>query len=184
LVQAVRRPRPNLPLYNFATVLPGTAWPTAGYPAVVSYPYADGSYYGYEPPQAQFINNYSPGNYPATMGNGAADQQPVVIVNQYFRPDQAPVPQTSSTTTTQATNVAQAAAPSTTVANKPDQPYFLIAMKDTTIYAASAYWVENNTLNYVTLQGNENQVSLDLVDRDLSKRLNRDRSVAFGLPAQ
>src|SRR6478736_947256 len=45
----VLRPRPNLPnlpYYNFATVLPGTAWPTAGYP--VSYPYVDGNYYGYE----------------------------------------------------------------------------------------------------------------------------------------
>jgi hypothetical protein len=56
-------------------------------------------------------------------------------------------------------------------------------MKDTTIYAASSYWVEANTLNYITLQGNQNQVSMDLVDRDLSRRLNRDRSVAFGLPS-
>jgi hypothetical protein len=145
-----------------------------GYPAV-SYPYGDGGYYGYEPPQAQFINNYTPS---ANFGNPNSGQdQPVVIVNQYFRPDQAPA---VSSTAPDPTNVAPA--PTVSANNKPDQPYFLIAMKDTTIYAASAYWVENNTLNYVTLQGNENRVSLDLVDRELSSRLNRDRSVAFGLP--
>jgi len=148
----------------------------------VSYPYVDGNYYGYEPPQAQFINNYTPtANYGnPNGGNGQADQ-PVVIVNQYFRPDQAPVPQTTSTAPQQSIPSAPVAA-AAPVNNRPDQPYFLIAMKDTTIYAASAYWVENNTLNYVTIQGNENQVSLDLVDRDLSQRLNRDRNISFGLP--
>jgi hypothetical protein len=173
----VLRPRTNLPYYNFATVIPGPVWSTPGNP-VVSYPMVDGNYYGYEPPQAQFINNYSPGNN-GNPGNGQGDQQPVVIVNQYFRPDQAPAPQANAVAPQQAV----AAAPAAVVTNnKSDQPYFLIAMKDSTIYAASAYWVEDNTLNYLTLQGNENQVSLDLVDRELSQRLNRDRSVAFGLP--
>jgi hypothetical protein len=59
---------------------------------------------------------------------------------------------------------------------------FLIAMKDHTIYAANSYWVENNTLNYITIQGDQNSASLDLVDRELSQRLNRDRKVGFGLP--
>jgi hypothetical protein len=39
-------------------------------------------------------------------------------------------------------------------------------------------------LSYVTIQGDQNSVSMDLVDRDLSQRLNRDRHVAFGLPAR
>ena len=50
------------------------------------------------------------------------------------------------------------------------------------IYAAKAYWVEDRTLNYITVQGSQNSASLDLVDRELSQRLNRNRSVAFGLP--
>ena len=59
---------------------------------------------------------------------------------------------------------------------------YLIAFKDHTIYAALAYWVEGNTLHYVTNQNTHNQVSLDLVDRELSSRLNRERSVDFRLP--
>ncbi len=59
---------------------------------------------------------------------------------------------------------------------------YLIAFKDHTIYAALAYWVEDGTLHYVTNQNTHNQVSLDLVDRELSDRLNRERSVDFRLP--
>ncbi len=187
-VPAVGRLRPSLPAYSFPIVVPGQVWPTPGYPGFASYPYANGGYYGYDPPQAQFINNYSPSANYGPTGDGQVDQQqPVVIVNQYFRPDQAPAVPQATTTAPQSTTVAPAPAATTptntATGSRPDQPYFLIAMKDTTIYAASSYWVEGNTLNYITLQGNENQVSMDLVDRDLSRRLNRDRSVAFGLPS-
>jgi hypothetical protein len=37
-------------------------------------------------------------------------------------------------------------------------------------------------LNYVTLQGVHVMVRLDLVDRDLSRDLNRQRNVEFRLP--
>ena len=60
---------------------------------------------------------------------------------------------------------------------------YLIALKDGTIYPAVAYWAEGNTLNYVTQQGSHNRVTLDLVDRELSSRLNSERSVDFNLPA-
>ena len=49
--------------------------------------------------------------------------------------------------------------------------------------APECWSVEDGTLNYVTIQGDQNSVSLDLVDRELSQRLNRDRRVAFGLPS-
>ena len=58
----------------------------------------------------------------------------------------------------------------------------LLAFKDHTIYAALAYWVEGNTLHYVTGQNAHNQVSLDLVDYELSNSLNRERNVDFKLP--
>ena len=63
-----------------------------------------------------------------------------------------------------------------------ENPTYLIAFTDHTIYAAVAYWLEGNTLHYVTNQNTHNQVSLDLVDRELSNRLNRERSVDFRLP--
>jgi hypothetical protein len=61
-------------------------------------------------------------------------------------------------------------------------PIYLIALRDGTIRAAEAYWVERGTLHYVTLQHEQRQASLDSVDRNLSAQLNRERRVAFSLP--
>jgi hypothetical protein len=55
-------------------------------------------------------------------------------------------------------------------------------MKDHTIYPAIAYWVENDTLNYITPQGVRNRASLTAVDRDFSKQLNDERHIEFALP--
>ncbi|MGD0868009.1 MAG: hypothetical protein ABSB88_00545 [Bryobacteraceae bacterium] len=63
-------------------------------------------------------------------------------------------------------------------------PIYLVAMKDHTIYAAAAYWVDGKTLHYVTLQHQEKQAPLDQVDGAFSQQLNRERSVAFHLPAE
>ena len=65
-----------------------------------------------------------------------------------------------------------------------DQPIiFLIALQDHAILPAIAYWVQGNTLHYISLDGAPNQVSLALVDRDFSKQLNWERHVPFPLPA-
>jgi hypothetical protein len=69
----------------------------------------------------------------------------------------------------------------TGAANSPSV-FFLIALKDHTIYPALAYWVENNTLNYITTQGVRNSVPLDQVDRDFSAQLNKERNIDFALP--
>lgn len=61
-------------------------------------------------------------------------------------------------------------------------PIYLIAFKDQNIRAAAAYWVNGQTLHYVTLEHEEKQVPLTDVDRDLSARLNRERHVQFQLP--
>ena len=60
--------------------------------------------------------------------------------------------------------------------------HYLIALKDHTIYSVVAYWVDGETLNYVTREGSLNRASLDLVDRDFSKQLNDERHVDFKLP--
>jgi hypothetical protein len=55
-------------------------------------------------------------------------------------------------------------------------------LKDKTINAATSYWVDGPMLNYVTLQGVHVIVRLDLVDRGLSRDLNRQRNVELRLP--
>ena len=59
---------------------------------------------------------------------------------------------------------------------------YLIAFKDHTILPSLAYWVEGDTLNYITEQGTPNRASLSLIDRDFSKQLNRERHIEFSLP--
>ena len=61
-------------------------------------------------------------------------------------------------------------------------PIYLIAMRDHVIRAAASYWVDGQTLHYVTLQHEERQAPLDSVDRGLSMQLNRERRVQFQLP--
>jgi hypothetical protein len=61
-------------------------------------------------------------------------------------------------------------------------PFVLIALKDKTINAATSYWADGPMLNYVTVQGIHIIVRMDLVDRTLSRDLNRQRNVDFRLP--
>ena len=81
----------------------------------------------------------------------------------------------------QATQAAQATKSATEEAQSP-APFFLIALKDKTINVAKSYWVDGPMLNYVTLQGVHVIVRLDLVDRGLSRDLNRQRIAEFRLP--
>jgi hypothetical protein len=60
---------------------------------------------------------------------------------------------------------------------------YLIAFKDHTIYSAVAYWVEGDTLHYFTTGNTHNQVSLSLVDRELTLRLNQEAGNNMQLPA-
>jgi len=149
--------------------------------AVVYVPYAVGGYYG----------GYYGGDYYGDQGMqqpGYPQQQymgPPVIINQNFAPDVArPVVREYAT---DANGGIRLYGPQTPVSEPAppvaeESPTFLIAFKDHTIYAAMAYWVEGDTLHYVTGQSTHNQVSLDLVDRELSDRLNRERQVDFRLP--
>ena len=60
--------------------------------------------------------------------------------------------------------------------------YYLIAYKDHTIYSAVAYWVVGDTLHYFTTGATHNQVSLALVDRELTLRLNDELGNNLQLP--
>jgi hypothetical protein len=65
---------------------------------------------------------------------------------------------------------------------EPNIPIYLIASKDHTIHFAAAYWRDGLMLHYMTRQGTHVQIRLDLVDLDLSTRLNRERNLEFRLP--
>lgn len=152
-------------------------------PIAVPYPvFYGGGYYDYEAPPAP-VGPQAAAAY-QVQGYEQMTQPPVVIINQYFKPDTAnpvlrdysnvplpePAPRQSEGTQPQA--------------NSEPQVMFLIAMKDHTIFPAVAYWVEGDTLNYITVQGSKNSASLDLVDREFSKQINKERQVEFGLPSK
>src|SRR5205085_4786931 len=61
--------------------------------------------------------------------------------------------------------------------------HYLLAFKDHSIYSAVAYWVEGDTLHYFTSGNTHNQVSVSLIDRDLTKRLNVGSGLEVKLPA-
>jgi hypothetical protein len=66
--------------------------------------------------------------------------------------------------------------------NSAEGTHYLIAFKDHTIYAATAYWVDGDTIHYFTAGNVHNQASLALVDRDFTARLNKEAGVEVVLP--
>jgi hypothetical protein len=167
---------------------PGLGRPHQRPPVVVPVPvyvggYGYGSgYYGYEP-QVPMQPNVTVVNEPP--------QSPSVIINQGYTPDRGqPVMREYSQET--GLNSYQAPVPSHPEPVKPgpvainndDSPtIYLIAFKDGTMYPAYAYWLEADTLHYITTKHSHNRVSLTLVDEPLSLRLNQERSVEFKLRA-
>jgi len=131
-------------------------------------------------------SGYDPG-YTDPYSADAAPAPPTVVINQNFQTDSVrpqfrdysnvPLPQPGIVAVPPGSNRAPTALPD-------DQPtIFLIAMQDHSIHPVIAYWVLGDTLNYITVEGAPNKVSLALVDRDFSKQLNAERNVPFALPA-
>ena len=63
-----------------------------------------------------------------------------------------------------------------------DPVHFFIALKNGTVLVGLAYWVIGGTLHYLSLEGGHNQVSLELIDRALSARMNERGRVPLILP--
>lgn len=151
------------------------------YPVIVGGGYGYG--YGYGPDTAPPPDGY--------VDQGAPQQPvtpPVVILNQGYMPEMANpvirdysqgIPPSPAVQTIGP--IDQAGATRTNVDDEKPTTY-LIAFKNHTILPALAYWVQGDTLNYVTLEGQPNQASLALIDKDLSKQLNQERNVEFKLP--
>jgi hypothetical protein len=145
-----------------------------------------GGYYDYDAPSAPYSPDAAYQVQVPGYGNGydQMTQPPVVIINQYFKPDTAnPVLHDYSNAPLPEPGAQRSNSDQTSAAGD-RQVMFLIALKDHTIFPAVAYWVEADTLNYITVQGSKNSVSLDLVDRDFSRQINQERRVEFGLPSK
>jgi hypothetical protein len=186
-------------------IVPGGVVPSFARPAtgrqrtapVTTYAYP--VYYGYG---GNYGNGYDA--YTAEQGGGAGvnpQQQPNVTV---VMPPQQPVTPIiinvgpgggQYTTTTERQQgvygpgyepayqpTSQSAVPEPEPTDEPQR--FLIAFKDHTIYSAVAYWVDGDTLHYFTSGNTHNQVSVSLVDRPLTERLNKESGAAFKIPAK
>lgn len=101
----------------------------------------------------------------------APQVQPQVVINNYADPNAKPYEPVTTYQAPARPPVETQAAPS----------YYLIALKDNTIYSAVAYWLEGDTLHYVTSGNVRNQVSLDLVDAPLTEDLNKNRQTPVRL---
>jgi hypothetical protein len=160
--------------------------PSHGRNTVVPYPVIVGGYYyggGYSgDPSQQYQQQDAP---PPLTSYGA----PSVVINQTFIPDHAnPVVQeyggSDSGAPDPSSGLRVYEGPKPPVPTRRDDlpTIYLIAMKDHTIVQALGYWVENGALHYVSAEHTVNQASMDLIDRELTQRLNDERNVEFKLP--
>jgi len=174
-------PRAGVPFSSPSSFAQRLGWTVSGWPGYTGAPARDplhrrtavvpmiwpvfvGGYYPYPEPQPNITIIMAPPQ-PAS---------PPVTINQYFA-GEARTPERDTVNTYQA--------PVRTPVEPPaDSVTFLIALKDSSIYTAVAYWVEGDTLHYITPQGRHNRVSLELVDRALSEKLNQGKKVEFRLP--
>ncbi len=148
-----------LPISHPVTVRPS-------YPRAIAVPYPvyiGGGYY----------------SAPVSYSSGYTDQTPVAVVNPDYRPEDG-----GTQTIIDYSNVPSTPADETDANGlKDDEPtIFLIALTDHTVVAAIAYWVDGDTLNWISREAKQNRMSLSLVDRDFSKQLNDERHVEFKLP--
>jgi len=144
------------------------------------------------------FGGYNPGPaYAAPYQGEPTDSTPTVIINQNFQTDSihpqfrdysnTPLPEPGTVLRPPAPP-APPPAPVAPAAIAPgladDQPtIFMIALQDHTILPVIAYWVQGDTLNYISLDSVPNHISLAEVDRNFSKQLNAERHVPFALPA-
>jgi hypothetical protein len=147
---------------------------------VVAYPYGYGFGYG----NAGYGYAEEP-NYVVQQVPQQQQQAPVVVINQGFKPDvvnpqlrdysDLPAPTGADSTLKVYENK-----PKVYEEEKPT--IYLIAMKEGTVMPALAFWVEGDTLNYITRESSHNRISLDRVDREFSKKLNQERGLEFRIP--
>jgi hypothetical protein len=144
----------------------GPYYPRPYYASPVAVPYAAPYSYGYAPAPSPYDYGYAAPAPPAYVN---PDFQPDSVNPQIVDYSNVPLPEEGANT--DENGLAD------------DQPtIFLIALTDHTVLAAIAYWVDGDTLHWVSRDAKQNHLSLSLVDRDFSKQLNDQRHVEFKLP--
>jgi len=158
----------------------------AGRAVIVPYPV-------YAAPAAAFGYGYAyDPMYAAPMPPMMPEQQaPVVIINQHFKPDTVNPVVREYTSLPSPSGIVQQD-PNATVkvyesrtgpSQASEEPtIFLIAMKEGSIMPALAFWVEGDTLHYITRESSHNRISLDRIDREFSVKLNKERGLEFRVP--
>ncbi|MGA3235331.1 MAG: hypothetical protein ABSG03_03435 [Bryobacteraceae bacterium] len=156
----------------------GYGWPYYGFGLGLGYwpYYGYGGYYGYDYPYSYYPDGYasSPAYQPSSN---------VTVVYPQTQPQSAAYADRATPVMREYDQYGQQLRPAGG-GNASGSPIYLIALKNHNIFAASSYSVNGSTLNCVTLEHAEKQVSLDDIDRDMTMRLNGERHVAFQLPSQ
>ncbi|MBI3207984.1 MAG: hypothetical protein HYZ37_03665 [Candidatus Solibacter usitatus] len=136
------------------------------------------------------VYGYAPTSYdlvpPRAISNNV-ENQPGVIINQYYTPDNVRPP---------AREIAEAATrpvrtPEAIAADRKQREedaeasrkptITLLAFKDSSVAAVIAYWTQEDQLHYVTKAFRKNIISLASLDRSTTEQLNRERNVEFSL---
>ena len=144
---------------------------------IVPWPVYDSSYI------ADHLGNDQQEDLGQTSVTGSSPAPPVLI-NQSLGPTPESLQPGASNPNAgvQAFVNAQCEAVKPQAANEGRPTIYLLAFKDHTIVQALGYWMEVGTLHYVSVEYGLNQVSFNLIDRDLSQRLNHEKGLAFNLP--
>ena len=170
----------GFPPYTGGAVNAGYGYPVGGAlqrrSRVVAVPYAYPVYVGgyqypyQQEPNVTIVYQQPPPGY-AYQPPPAYGQQPQapVVINQNFAEPARPLVQEYRAPS-------RYDQPQSSAGGANDPPYYLIALKDNTIYSAVGYWLDGDTLHYILSNNVHNQVSLGLVDRKLTEELNKDRS--------
>jgi len=144
---------------------------------VYGYPVYIGGYYSTPYITTPYVSQPDPSlsaPAPTSVTVVMPPQQPVtpVVINNYY-----------GTAAPSSQGAAQDQAPPPDEASSATEPaHYLIALQDHTISIATAYWVDGDTLHYFTAGNVHNQVSLSLVDRAFTQRLNKEAGVDVSLP--
>lgn len=64
----------------------------------------------------------------------------------------------------------------------PASPIYLIALRNGQVFAAVSYGVVVDTLQFITIQGENKKTPVDTVDWELTRRLNYERGIPIPLP--
>jgi hypothetical protein len=133
------------------------------WPVVVGGVYNDPGYADQQPPNITIVMPPQPSSPPLTTSQSVSPESSKGVLVEHG-------PGTAGASASSDPQDQPAASPA-----GDERPLLFVALKDSSVYTAVAYWVEDGTLHYTTPQDHHNQVSLDLVDRELTARLNAGR---------